>query len=43
MIVTRGIHLHKNRVLKIENYCFKKVESFLFLRVEINSHNSYRE
>lgn len=43
MIVTRGNHLHKNRILKIKNYCFKKVESFIYLGVEINCQNDCRE
>jgi len=43
MVVTRGNQLDQNRRLKVENYCFEKVESFKYLGVDINSHNNYHE
>jgi len=43
MVVTRGNQLDQNRRLKIENYCFKKVESFKYLGVNINIRNNYHE
>lgn len=40
MVVTRGNRLDKNRILKMENYCFKRVKSFIYLGVEMNCHNN---
>jgi len=31
MVVMRGNQLYQNTRLKIENYCFKKVESFKYI------------
>lgn len=39
MVITRDNQLDHNRTLKIENYCFEKIESFKYLGVEINNHN----
>lgn len=43
MVVTRGNQLDKNRRLNLENYCFKKVESFRYLGVNISSRKNYHE
>lgn len=41
MVVTRDNQIHKNRNLKVENYCFKKVQRFKYFGVDINSHHNY--
>jgi len=43
MVVTRGNQLDQNRRLKIESYCFEKVENFKYFGVDINSLNNYHE
>jgi len=39
--ITSGRQLDQNRKLKIENYCLEKVESFKYLRVDMNSRTNY--
>jgi len=43
VVITRDNQLNHNKAIKIENYCFGKVEIFKYLGVEINSHNDYHE
>lgn len=43
MVVTRDYQLDHNRRLKIENYCFEKIESFKYLAMDINSSNNYHD
>lgn len=43
MVIKKGNQLDQNRILKTENYCFEKVESFKHLGVDINSHDNHHK